>query len=56
MTWLNNQGMTHPDDMKRKEKLQMIASFENHREAAIWWLRHATRQVSKKAFNQARGL
>ena len=56
MTWLNNQGVTHPDNMSRKEKLQMIASFEDHRDASRWWLRHAAGQVSKKAFNEARGL
>tara|TARA_R110000851_G_scaffold324567_2_gene491961 strand:- start:106 stop:282 length:177 start_codon:yes stop_codon:yes gene_type:complete len=44
----------HPDNMSRKEKLQMIASFECYREASSWWLRHAPR-ISKKAFNEARG-
>lgn len=46
-------GIKHPDSMNRKEKLQMIASFECEKEAMSWWLRNATR-ISRKAFNEVR--
>ena len=45
----------HPDKMSRKEKLSMISAFESEQDSVNWWLRHAARSVSKKAFNSARG-
>lgn len=45
----------HPDNMTRKEKLQMIAAFASYKEASSWWMSHALSQISKKAFDKARG-
>jgi hypothetical protein len=44
----------HPDNMNRKEKLQMIAALGTYQEASNWWLRHAG-NISRKAFDKARG-
>ena len=55
MTWLNNQGEIHPDNMKRADMLKMIASFDNDADATLWWLKHAAHRVSRAALKKARG-
>lgn len=42
----------HPDNMTRKEKLQMIAALPE-KEAFKFWLNNA-KGISRKAFNEAR--
>jgi hypothetical protein len=43
----------HPDSMTRKDKLKVIAAYDD-KEALRFWLLHCPR-ISKKAFNEARG-
>ncbi len=55
MNFLDNmKGQKHPDNMNRKEMIQKIKSFKDHKDAASWWLKYACSKVSKSAFNKAR--
>jgi len=45
-------GVKHPDNMSRKEKLQMIASLPA-KDAWNFWLTHGAGKISKKAFMDA---
>lgn len=42
-------GIKHPDNMSRKEKLQMIAAMDV-KDAYNFWLTHCARSISKKSF------